>query len=65
MATKGWSVINARGHIIDTVFYSGDCDADYVRRSLIDHDHYRADITVRPSGYQSARLGIGDKHANA
>ena len=31
---------------IDTVFQSGKSDADYVRRSLIDHDGYDPRITV-------------------
>lgn len=33
--------------LIDTVFYTTDCDADYVRRSLIDHDGYDYRIIVR------------------
>lgn len=32
---------------INTVFYTDDCDEDYVRRSLIDHDGYPYDIIVR------------------
>lgn len=32
---------------IDTVFYTPDCNAEYVRKSLIDHDHYNPRITVR------------------
>ena len=55
-----WKVIDARGREIDTVFYSADCDEDYVRRSLIDHDGYAYGISVRRSGYTSARLGIGE-----
>lgn len=31
----------------DTVFFDDNCDADYVRRSLIDHDGYPADIVVQ------------------
>lgn len=26
--------------LIDTVFYDSDCDADYVKRGLVDHDGY-------------------------
>lgn len=33
--------------LIDTVFYTKDCDADYVRRSLIDHDGYDGRIRVQ------------------
>ena len=31
---------------IDTVFFMKNCDADYVRRSLIDHDGYDSRIRV-------------------
>jgi hypothetical protein len=30
----------------DIVFYDADCDADYVRSSLIDHDGYPDDIRI-------------------
>lgn len=30
----------------DTVFFDDNCDADYVRRSLINHDGYPDDIVV-------------------
>jgi hypothetical protein len=43
-----WDVI-LNGKIIDTVWYTKDCDADYVRRSLVDHDGYNPNITVRRS----------------
>lgn len=43
---KAWAVY--LGHRqIDTVFYTKTCDADYVRRSLINHDGYDSRITVR------------------
>lgn len=43
-----WNVyINNRK--IDTVFYTPDCDAEYVRRSLIDHNGYDSRIVVRRS----------------
>ena len=32
---------------IDTVFYDDDCDAEYVRRGLIEHDGYDPSISVR------------------
>ena len=35
------------GKLIDTVFYDDDCDADYVRRGLVDHDGYNPAITIR------------------
>lgn len=41
-----WDVI-LNGRVIDTVWFTKDCDADYVRRSLIDHDGYHPSITVR------------------
>jgi hypothetical protein len=31
---------------IDTVFYDGDMTAEEIRRSLINHDGYSADILV-------------------
>ena len=31
---------------INSVFYDDDCDKEYVRRSLIGHDGYPADIIV-------------------
>jgi hypothetical protein len=41
-----WNVYLS-GKLIDTVFYDDDCDADYVRRGLVDHDGYNPGITVR------------------
>jgi len=32
---------------IDTVFFNDDCDAEYVKQSLIDHDGYDSGITVK------------------
>ena len=40
-----WNVYIGR-RLIDTVFYDADCDADYVRRGLVDHDGYDAGIRV-------------------
>ena len=46
MKSIGWDVIY-RGKVIDTVFYDIDCDADYVRTSLISHDGYPDSIKIR------------------
>jgi len=43
---QGWEVMLG-GKVITTVFYDLSCDADYVKRSLIDHDGYNSGITVR------------------
>jgi hypothetical protein len=40
-----WNVY-LNGKQIDTVFYETDCDAEYVRKSLIDHDGYDFRIFV-------------------
>ena len=33
-------------HHIDTVYFTPDCDAEYVRKSLIEHDGYPEGIMV-------------------
>jgi hypothetical protein len=43
---KAWDIIR-NGKIIDTVFYTKDCDLHYVRQTLINHDGYPVDIIVR------------------
>ncbi len=48
----GWNVYGTKPgtnkrQFLDTVFYDDKCDAEYVRRGLIDHDGYPSDITVR------------------
>lgn len=51
---KGWNVYIPYGNgamygrmkLIDTVFYDDDCDQDYVRRGLIEHDGYPSNIIV-------------------
>ncbi len=43
---NAWDVY-LNGKLIDTVFYDSGCDADYVRRGLIDHDGYDYRIVVR------------------
>lgn len=35
------------GRYVTTVFYTKECDAEYVRNSLIDHDGYPNNIEVR------------------
>ena len=49
---KAWDIIR-NGKIIDTVFYDRDCDLWYVRHTLIEHDGYPCDITVRPAVHKS------------
>jgi DNA-binding MltR family transcriptional regulator len=39
--------IYLHGRLINKVFYMQDCDAEYVRTSLINHDGFSSDITVR------------------
>ena len=34
------------GKVIDTVFFDNNCDSEYVRTSLIDHDGYNHRIEV-------------------
>jgi hypothetical protein len=46
MGMTAWDVI-LNGNVIDTVFYSATLDADYVFRSLVDHDGYDCRIAVR------------------
>ena len=46
MKMIAWDVFLNR-RIIDTVFYTDDCDAEYVRTSLIGHDGYHPNIRVR------------------
>lgn len=40
-----WTVY-LRGKEIDTVWFTDDCDDEYVRTSLINHDGYDPDISV-------------------
>jgi len=35
------------GRCVNTVWFNPDCDADYVRDSLVNHDGYDPDIEVR------------------
>ncbi len=41
-----WDVY-LNGKLIDTVWFDASCDADYVRRALINHDGYDSRIVVR------------------
>ena len=41
-----WNVY-LRGKWLNRVHYNTSCDADYVKQSLINHDNYDAEITVR------------------
>jgi hypothetical protein len=52
-AHVGWDVF--RGPTwIDKVFFTPDCDAQYVLESLIDHDGYPNDIrVVRERGWEA------------
>lgn len=34
------------GRLIDSVYYTTDCDAEYVRKTLIEHDGYSPGIVV-------------------
>lgn len=49
MTTKRYCTwdVYLRGRWIDTVCYTVDCDRDYVRTSLIGHDGYSPEISVR------------------
>ena len=40
-------VVTRRGAEIDTVFFNAEMTSAEVQRSLIDHDGYPSDITVR------------------
>lgn len=42
---QAWDVYRGN-RLIDTVFYDADCDRDYVRRGLINHDGYPSDIRI-------------------
>lgn len=46
MKQVAWDVY-LNGMWIDTVFYDSDCDREYVKKSLIDHDGYHPNIVIR------------------
>jgi len=39
--------IYLKGKIIDTVFYTEQCDKQYIYNSLVNHDGYDQNIIVR------------------
>lgn len=41
-----WEVYLGR-RMIDIVYFTTDCDAEYVRSSLINHDGYDSNIAIR------------------
>ena len=44
---KPWGGMSGgRLYYVDTVFYTKDCDAEYVRKTLIEHDGYASSIIV-------------------
>lgn len=45
-----WWDVYLHGRKIDSVPYDADCDADYVRRGLIEHDGYDPAIVVKRRG---------------
>ena len=42
---RAWEVQLGLYHI-DTVYFNPDCDAEYVRKSLVEHDGYPEGIKV-------------------
>jgi hypothetical protein len=46
MSSIPWDVY-LDGKLIDTVWFTSDCNAEYVLRSLIEHDGYDPAITVQ------------------
>lgn len=42
---KAWHVY-FKGRWLDTVFYTHDCGAEYVKRTLVNHDGYPPGIVV-------------------
>jgi hypothetical protein len=40
-------LVYLNGKEIDTVFYTPDCDAEYVRKSLVEHDGYHPCIRIK------------------
>jgi hypothetical protein len=45
ISMRTWDVYLG-GKLIDTVFFTSDCDAEYVKNSLINHDGFSPDIQV-------------------
>ena len=40
-----WNIY-LQGKLIDSVWYTKDCTADYVKKSLVEHDGYHPSIVV-------------------
>lgn len=45
MKQNAWVVV-LNSKIITTVYYDKDCDSEWVKQSLIEHDGYPSNITV-------------------
>ena len=45
MRQQAWHVY-LNGKLKTTVFYDADCDEDYVKRGLIEHDGYNPNIKI-------------------
>ena len=45
MDSKAWDVY-LDGKLLDTVWFDEDCDSEYVRNALVDHDGYHPGIVV-------------------
>ncbi len=45
MKMQFWAVF-LHGHLIDEVPYTEDCDKEYVKKTLIEHDGYSCDIEI-------------------
>ncbi len=37
------------GNLVDSVQYAGNCDEEYVLRTLVEHDGYNSEISVKLS----------------
>ena len=44
-AHTAWNVYRG-SRLLTTVFYTADCDAEYVKRGLVDHDGFAPDIRI-------------------
>jgi hypothetical protein len=44
---RKWKVY-ANGRLVTEVYYDLDCNAEYVRQTLINHDGLPSNIVVRP-----------------
>jgi hypothetical protein len=45
-ANIAWNVFMPNGTLIDTVFFTPDCDRTYVRDALVNRDGYPREIAV-------------------